>query len=558
MESIEKHFDIAFSAPGGIKKLRELILSLAMQGKLVQQDPNDQPASELLKDIEVEKRRLAQEGKMREPKPMPEIKPEDVPYELPRSWEWVKLGKISEVNGGFAFKSSKYVNDGVRVVRISDFDERGFKNHKIVRYAFSNDLNQFKLEPNNILMAMTGGTVGKSLLVKALSEPMVVNQRVATIKILPDVLPEFVNSLIQTDLIQRVIHAAKNSTNDNISMGDITGFCVPLPPLPEQKRIVAKIDQLMARCDELENLRAKREQKRLTVHISALNSLLDAKENDSFAAAWDFINRHFGELYSVKENVTELRKAILQLAVMGKLVPQDPTDQPASELLKEIEAEKRILVKEKALRTEANEHIEKDEEYLESPKGWKYCRLGNLARFIDYRGKTPDKVDLGIPLITAKNVRFGYINREPFEYVTEEEYISWMSRGIPKVGDLLFTTEAPLGNIAVIDIHERFALAQRVICFQPHQPEMADYLKWLIMSRPVQSQLMLNATGMTAKGIKASKLKEIPLPVPPLAEQQRIVNKIDQLMALCDQLETQINAKACKESVFLNVVMAKI
>ncbi len=250
---INHHFGELYSVKQNVTELRKAILQLGVMGKLVPQDPNDQPASELLKEIEAEKRRLVKAGKIREPKPLPEIKPDEVPYALPVSWAWVRLGEISEVNGGFAFKSSKYVNDGVRVVRISDFDEKGFKNHKIVRYTFSADLNIFKLEPNNILMAMTGGTVGKSLLVKALSEPMVVNQRVATIKILSGILPEFVNSLIQTDLIQRVIYTAKNSTNDNISMGDITGFYVPLPPFAEQKRIVTRIDQFMAMCDELEH-----------------------------------------------------------------------------------------------------------------------------------------------------------------------------------------------------------------------------------------------------------------------------------------------------------------
>ncbi len=250
---INRHFGELYSVKQNTTELRNAILQLGVMGKLVPQDPNDQPASELLKEIEAEKRRLVKAGKIREPKPLPEIKPDEVPYALPVSWAWVRLGEISEVNGGFAFKSSKYVNDGVRVVRISDFDEKGFKNHKIVRYTFSADLNIFKLEPNNILMAMTGGTVGKSLLVKALSEPMVVNQRVATIKILSGILPEFVNSLIQTDLIQRVIYTAKNSTNDNISMGDITGFYVPLPPFAEQKRIVTRIDQFMAMCDELEH-----------------------------------------------------------------------------------------------------------------------------------------------------------------------------------------------------------------------------------------------------------------------------------------------------------------
>lgn len=185
-----------------------------------------------MKEIEAEKQRLVKAGKIKKPKPLPPIKPEEVPYELPQGWEWVRLGTVAEVNGGFAFKSSKYTNDGVRVIRISDFDEKGFKNDKVVRYSYTDDLSCFSLESSNILMAMTGGTVGKSLLVKSLPELMVVNQRVATIKMVKGVVPEFINGLIRTNLIQSVIQAAKNSTNDNISMGDITGFFVPLPPSP--------------------------------------------------------------------------------------------------------------------------------------------------------------------------------------------------------------------------------------------------------------------------------------------------------------------------------------
>jgi len=314
----------------------------------------------------------------------------------------------------------------------------------------------------------------------------------------------------------------------------------------------------MARCDELEKLRGDRNQKRITIHTAALNRLLTARESSDFSTAWRFITQHFGELYSVKENVVELRKAILQLAVMGKLVPQDLKDGPANELLKAIEAERQRLEKEEGLRTAATEHISESEEYIGRPFGWEYCRLGNLARFIDYRGRTPKKVDAGIPLITAKNVRFGFINREPYEYITEDEYESWMTRGYPKFGDLLLTTEAPLGNVAVIDIQEQFALAQRVICLQLHKPEMANFLKWLVMSTPFQNQLLDNATGMTAKGIKSARLKEIPIPFPPLAEQHRIVAKIDQLMALCDQLDQQIDAATSKQTTLLNAVMAQV
>ena len=251
----------------------------------------------------------------------------------------------------------------------------------------------------------------------------------------------------------------------------------------------------------------------------------------------ELLEKYFDTAIASPDGIKRLRELILSLAMQGKLVPQDPNDPPASELLKEIEAEKERLIKEEGLKTSAQKYINKDEIYIEIPARWEYCRLGNLAKFIDYRGKTPIKVDSGIPLITAKNIRFGFINREPYEYITEEEYKAWMTRGFPKIGDVLFTTEAPLGNIAIIDIQERFALAQRVICLQLHKPNIAIFLKLLMMSNIFQDQLLNNATGMTAKGIKASRLKEIPIPLPPLAEQYRIVKKVDFLMAQCDELE---------------------
>ena len=251
----------------------------------------------------------------------------------------------------------------------------------------------------------------------------------------------------------------------------------------------------------------------------------------------EFLERHFETAFDAPDGIDKLRELVLNLAIQGKLLPQNPQDMPASNLLQEIAVQKKRLIEEEGLKTKASEVITQDEEYVGRPFGWEYCRLGNLAKFIDYRGKTPKKVDAGIPLITAKNVRYGFINREPYEYITEDEYGKWMTRGFPKSGDLLFTTEAPLGNIAVIDIQEQFALAQRVICLQLHNPEIAVFLKWLMMSVTFQNQLLENATGMTAKGIKSALLKEIPIPLPPLPEQRRIVAKIDQLMARCDELE---------------------
>ncbi len=193
------------------------------------------------------------------------------------------------------------------------------------------------------------------------------------------------------------------------------------------------------------------------------------------------------------------------------------------------------------LKTSASYIDQEGSYFVSKPQNWEWIRLGNLAKFIDYRGKTPKKIDTGIPLITAKNVRFGYLDEEPREYISEKDYQDWMTRGFPQLGDLLFTTEAPLGNISEINLTYQFALAQRVICFQLHKPEISRFLKLFIMSNKFQDLLLDESTGMTATGIKASKLKELPICLPPLEEQQRIVAKVDELMQLCDQVEHQLN-----------------
>ena len=193
------------------------------------------------------------------------------------------------------------------------------------------------------------------------------------------------------------------------------------------------------------------------------------------------------------------------------------------------------------MKTSASEHIPAEEKYLNIPTGWHWIRLGNTAKFIDYRGKTPIKTTSGKRLITAKNVRFGYIDLAPEEFISDKDYAKWMSRGFPRVSDVLFTPEAPLGNVARIDLEEEFALAQRAICFQWHKPEISDFMLLQLMAKPFQEKLVQNASGMTATGIKASVLKEIPVVLPPIPEQRRIVKKANDLIDLCDQLKARLN-----------------
>ena len=240
-----------------------------------------------------------------------------------------------------------------------------------------------------------------------------------------------------------------------------------------------------------------------------------------------------------------LRQKILDLAIRGKLVPQDPNDEPASVLLERIRVEKQQMVKEGKLKPkdikndtiifvgEDNLHYEKfqdgsvkcieDEIPFEVPEGWSWARLNQIFNFIDYRGSTPTKISSGVPLITAKNVKSGYIDYTVDDYISEDEYADRQQRGISCYGDILFTTEAPLGNAAIADL-DKFSAGQRLITFQHYGNQKLNNTNFLyfLLSDFFQNQLNANKTGSTVAGIKAAILKGLFLPVPPIEEQQRI------------------------------------
>ncbi len=183
--------------------------------------------------------------------------------------------------------------------------------------------------------------------------------------------------------------------------------------------------------------------------------------------------------------------------------------------------------------------------FTERGEGWVDATIGDNIRFIDYRGKTPEKTPNGLRLITAKNVKMGYVQSEPAEFVAPESYDSWMTRGIPQRGDVLFTTEAPLANVAQLDTDEKVVFAQRIIIMQPDRSKLdCTFLKYLLLSQPVQQRIHEKGTGATVKGIKASLLKAIEISFPQSLEvQQEIVTKLDSLSAETQRLESLYQQK---------------
>jgi type I restriction enzyme, S subunit len=570
MGLLEQHFDVAFAAPDGIKKLRELILTLAMQGKLVPQDPNDEPASELLRSIELEKQRLVKEGKIRQPKPLPEINLDEVPYEVPEGWKWVRLGCVGAFERGRSKHRPRndkrlFTNGLYPFVQTGDVSRSKFTNDEINSCSsYYNDfgLQQSRLWSKGTLCITIAANIAET---GFLSIEACIPDSVVAFLSIDECLSKIVKVFIDVAK-QDLEHYAPSTAQKNINLGIINDLIFPLPPLAEQRRIVAKIDQLMARCDELEKLRIDRSQRLLTVHTAALDRLLTAKDSSEFSTAWSFITQHFGELYSVKENVVELRKTILQLAVMGKLVRQDPNDEPASIQFKDIRQKIDDLVRRKVDKEVKFKCINAKDEAFLLPDNWLWVRLGSLLQSLKYGTSKkceynyPGTAVLRIPNI---DVDRGCIDMEKIKYTELLE--SELQELYLKPNDLLIIRSngslSLVGRTAVIsEAEEGLAYAGYLVRLRS-LPEYvySRYLYFALNTVSVRNQIeqpIRSTSGV--KNINSTEIANISIPFPPLAEQRRIVEKIDRLMGMCDRLEESIESGKGKQTDLLNALMSRV
>ena len=509
------------------QQLKNSILQMAVQGKLVPQDTNDEPASVLLEKIRKEKEKLIKEGKIKKEKNPsiifrgadnlpyekvgknePVCIADEVPFDVPDSWEWCRLKDVAFVNGGFAFKSVNFSNEGTRVIRISDFNENGFINTKIVRHRYDDSMESFLLQEKNILLCMTGGTVGKSYFITTLDEPMMTNQRVATIKIF-GALEEYINLVILSPITQKIINDSKNSTNDNISMDTINGFLIPLPPKEEQVRLVKQFEL-----------------------IKSFIKLYGIFENKL-----EVLNGSFPEL---------LKKSILQEAVQGKLVPQDPNDEPASVLLERIRAEKQRLIKEGKIKKDKNEsiifrrdnsHYEKrgaeevcidDELPFEIPKNWCWARMGSCLDVRDGTHDTPKYVLEGIPLVTSKNLCNGKIDFSTAKFISREDHLAISLRSKVDAGDIMYAMIGSIGNPVLYNGNAEFSIKNMALFKKIANGLDMEYVYWFLYLS--QETMKKFASGGVQGFVSLGYLRNYWIPVPPIQEQHRIVTAIKQIL----------------------------
>lgn len=256
MQLLERHFDTAFAAPDGIKKLRELILTLAMQGKLVPQDPNDPPVSELLKEIEAEKQRLVKEGKIKRPKPLPPIIPEDTPYDLPQGWKWIRVWEFAQlITSGSRDWAKYYTDEGAIFVTMGNLCRGSYDLRmdtiRNVSLPVRGEGSRTKLEAGDLLITITGD-VGNLDLIPANFGEAYINQHTCLLRFMPQGKNRFFPELMRSPLAKRQFDGPQRGIKNSFRLGDVGEMAVPIPPLSEQHRIVAKIDQFIPLCDTLE------------------------------------------------------------------------------------------------------------------------------------------------------------------------------------------------------------------------------------------------------------------------------------------------------------------
>jgi type I restriction enzyme S subunit len=535
------HYERIADALYAMQRLRRFILDLAVRGKLVPHDPGDEPASELLKRIAAEKARLVKAGAFREPSSSMQIKRDDLPFVPAPHWVWTHLIEIARPSYGFAFPSAQFNSSkrGMPLIRIRDISSTDAEAY------FEGDYDPaYLVKAGDYLVGMDG----EFNLRRWNGRDGLLNQRVMRINGWRcEVDAAYVRLPLQS-ILDHLHGETSLTTVKHLSAKQVNGIEIPLPPLAEQRRIVAKVDELMTLCDRLEAARAEREVARDRLTASSL-ARLSSPDAETFQDDARFVLNSLPALATRPDQIPLLRQSILNLAVRGKLVLQDPNDEPASELLKRIATQRAVLLKSGYPNAiEARAQLRKqDEQALPAelaplPTGWEWATLQQCALIvIDCKNKTAPYTPSGIRLLRTTNVRDGKLNWVDQKFVSEQTYELWSQRSKPEPGDILITREAPMGEVAIIPEGEQVCLGQRMMLARLVRETVAvRFMLYSLRDPNLMDRVQDKPIGMTVQHLRVGGVETLLVPLPPVEEQRRIVTKVDELMGLCDGLEASL------------------
>jgi len=561
-----RYFDRISEAPDAIPRLRRFILDLAVRGKLVEQDSQDEPASKLLKRIQAEKARRIKAGELRSPRSLDWADEIEELFSLPKLWTWIRLADIGAIIGGGTPPSGDYdnfTNGGAGVAWLTPAD-LGKHDGLYVSHG-ARDLTEKGLQsssatlmPKDTVLFTSRAPIGYTAIA---ANEITTNQGFKSVVPYIVECSRYIAAYLQA-FGPWIDSKASGTTFREVSGKIVSGFPFPLPPLAEQQRIVAKVDELMALCDQLEAARNEREARRQRLTAASLQRLNQPADAAALRADARFHLDNLPRLTTRQEQIKQLRQTILNLAVRGCLVAQDPKDEPASELLKRISVERAGLVREGRIRKEKVFSLVSDENVpFEVPKLWAWAKVGVAALFTEYgTSQQSHHSDLGVPVLKMGDIQGGKL------LLGGQKKVSASIDDLPTLylenSDLLYnrTNSAELvGKTGIyIGNDNEYTFASYLIRIRCSKKSTSPAYFNMAMNAPCfrETQIIPHLKQQCGQAnVNGTILKNMLVPLPPLAEQHRIVARVDELMALCDQLETQLITTATDSRRLLEAVL---
>jgi type I restriction enzyme S subunit len=559
-------FERISEAPDAIARLRRFILDLAVRGKLVDQDPEDEPAEELFCQYLERRMDLASQGKIRRPKPSSPIRDEETPINLPVGWAWVRLNEIGSLSGGM---TPSMVRPDYWDGHITWLSPKDIKSDEVIESELRLSelgLSESRLElypPGCLFIVARSGILKRTLPVSINRVPAAANQDMKVLSPYVDGQERYLQVMLRglTDYILRSL-VKTGTTVQSLKYGEFAEQPFPIPPLAEQHRIVAKVDELMALCDQLEEARHLRQQGRERLVAATLQRLNQpAADPASFRKDASFALQVLPSLTTTPAQIKQLRQTILNLAVRGKLVEQDPEDEPllSSGIFLKLQGQSPKRSKRGRTSSTASLDMERYQQVL--PVGWASFRLADLVaqdRPISYGVLVPgDDVPNGVPFVRAQDLALDGHPSKPGKSISPDVERA-CSRTRLLGGEILICVVGSIGKLGIAPAEWAGAnIARAVARIAPISDSMKGYLLLVLRSSLAQSFFLEATRTLAQPTLNIGLLEEIPIPLPPLAEQHRIVAMVDELMALCDQLEQQLNQGDQQRRRLLEAVLAE-
>ena len=548
-------FERLAGAPGGVERLRELILTLAVRGKLVSQEPSDEPASALLQGIRAEKERRIADGCIKPDKASSEAIDQH-PFEIPETWIWVSMGEVVEIVRGITFPASEKTKESgpgrIACLRTANVQESiEWDDLLFVSRSFMGREDQL-LKLHDIVMSMANSRelVGKVALVDQI--PHAESTFGGFLGVLRPwrIDPRYAMAVLRSSYARSTLIDSSSQTTNiaNISLGKLRPLPFPLPPLAEQARIVARVDELMQLCDALEAKGRLEAQQHARLLETLLGTLTDSTTPEELAANWQRVAEHFDLLLDRPEAVDVLEQTVLQLAVRGLLVPQASGDQPASSLLEQMRASG-VQKKAQGRRVEAVvPEVQLDEVPFELPESWAWSRFGQVAEIasdlVQPAGHgsewqvAPDCIEKGTGRLLAKRT------------VADADVKSANHRFHP--GQIIYSKIRPsLSKAVIVD----FAGLCSADMYPINAKISTQYLLLVILSRCFLDQVAAAENRVKMPKLNQEALAAFLVPVPPLAEQERIVARVTDLRRLCTDLRYHLRGSSATQAALAEALI---